>query len=147
MYFWTKDVVVDPHDSSQNTWYAGVWSGWGSDGSAGIGGLYRTSDRGLSWHRIFDADRVSSITIHPTNPNIAHVTTEREGLWFTVNLNDETPKFVQDSNYPFRQPERVTYHPQDPNEIWVSSFGGGLRVGNMESSSILRADINQNGKR
>jgi hypothetical protein len=29
MRYWTKDVVIDPHDATQNTWYAGVWSGWG----------------------------------------------------------------------------------------------------------------------
>ena len=29
MYYWTKDIVIDPNDASQNTWYAGVFSGWG----------------------------------------------------------------------------------------------------------------------
>ena len=29
MRYWTKDVVVDPGDPTQSTWYAGVFSGWG----------------------------------------------------------------------------------------------------------------------
>src|ERR1700757_506776 len=27
MYYWTKDVIVDPNDATQGTWYAGVFSG------------------------------------------------------------------------------------------------------------------------
>lgn len=28
MKYWTKDVVIDPHDTSGSTWYAAVFSGW-----------------------------------------------------------------------------------------------------------------------
>ena len=57
MRFWTKDVVIDPQDVAQDTWYAGVWSGWGRGGSRDQGGLYRTTDRGRSWTRIFETHR------------------------------------------------------------------------------------------
>ena len=29
---------------------------------------------------------------------------------------------------PFRQPERVFFNPFNPNEVWVTSFGGGVMV-------------------
>jgi hypothetical protein len=48
MHYWTKDVVIDPTDASQNTWYAGVYSGWGGLAND-LGGLYKTKNRGLSW--------------------------------------------------------------------------------------------------
>ncbi|MGZ3930632.1 MAG: hypothetical protein ACXVP0_04525, partial [Bacteroidia bacterium] len=38
MYYWTKDIVIDPNDATQNTWYAGVFSGWGGPPN-GLGGL------------------------------------------------------------------------------------------------------------
>src|SRR5688572_7669477 len=48
MRYWTKDVVIDPHDPNQNTWYAAVFSGWGGAPN-GLGGLYRTTNRGVNW--------------------------------------------------------------------------------------------------
>lgn len=128
MLYWTKDLVIDPHDATQNTWYACVWSGWGGPPN-GLGGLYRTTNRGVNWTKINSLDRVSSITIHPSNATEAYLTTETTGLFRTTNLNAGTPTFTSMTNYPFRQPERVFFNPNDENEIWVTSFGHGIRVG------------------
>jgi len=131
MRYWTKDVVIDPHDAAQNTWYAGVYSGWGGPPN-GLGGLYRTTNRGLTWTRISALDRVESITVNPTDPHEAFVTTERDGLMYTANLRATAPSFTQVDSYPFRQTQRVFYNPYDLQEIWVTSFGAGLRVGRAE---------------
>jgi hypothetical protein len=128
MLYWTKDVVIDPHDAAQNTWYATVFSGWGGAPN-GLGGLYKTTNRGQTWTRINTLDRVNSITISPTNANEAYLTTEVDGLWHTENLNAASPTFAQVAGYKFMQPLRVVYSPYDANEVWVTSFGGGLRVG------------------
>lgn len=128
MYYWTKDVVIDPHDPNQNTWYATVFSGWGGPPN-GLGGAYKTTNRGQSWTRINTLDRVDSITISPTNANEAYITTETEGLWYTSNLNAATPTFTEVAGYHFLHPMRVFYNPYNTSEIWVTSFGGGLRVG------------------
>jgi hypothetical protein len=127
MLYWTKDVVVDPHDPTQNTWYVGVFSGWGGPPN-GLGGLYRTTNRGQSWTKVNSLDRVTSITIHPTKPNEAYLTTETNGLWHTTNLG-AAPTFTRVTSYPFRQPERVFFNPHNVDEVWVTSFGGGLMVG------------------
>ncbi|WP_254508378.1 Calx-beta domain-containing protein [Anatilimnocola floriformis] len=128
MQYWTKDIIVDPHDASKNTWYASVFSGWGGAPN-GTGGLYKTTNRGQTWTRINDLDRVNSMTISPTNPNEAYLTTEVEGLWYTDNLNSANPTFTQVAGYHFMQPTRVMYNPYNANEVWVASFGGGMRVG------------------
>jgi photosystem II stability/assembly factor-like uncharacterized protein len=131
MDYWTKDVVVDPGDPSQNTWYAGVYSGFGG-ASNGLGGLYMTTNRGQSWSRITTGlDRVESITINPTNTNEAYLTTETQGLWFSSNMRAANPTFTQVAGYSFRQPERVFFNPYNPNEVWVTSFGSGVRVGSV----------------
>jgi photosystem II stability/assembly factor-like uncharacterized protein len=130
MHYWTKDVVIDPHDPSQNTWYVGVFSGWGGP-SNDLGGLYKTTQRGATWTRILTLHRVTSCTLHPDNPNEMYVTSETEGLWYTDNLNDPTPSFRRIDSYPFRQPERVFFNPYLPGEIWVTSFGNGIRIGSM----------------
>jgi photosystem II stability/assembly factor-like uncharacterized protein len=129
MRYWTKDIVIDPHDSSQSTWYVSVFSGWGGPPN-GLGGLYKTTDRGASWIKINNLDRVTSCAISPTNPSEMYLTTETDGLWYSSNINSGSPTFSAVTSYPFRQPERVFYNPYNPNEIWITSFGNGIRVGN-----------------
>jgi hypothetical protein len=74
MLYWTKDIVLDPADATQQTWYVGVFSGWGGPPN-GLGGLYRTADRGAHWSRINRLDRVTSLTSHPANSNAVYLTT------------------------------------------------------------------------
>ncbi len=134
MHYWTKDITADPSDPSGNTLYVGVFSGWGGP-SNDLGGLYRTINLGQSWERVLTLHRVTSCSLNPSNPNEAYVTTETEGLWHTSNLHATTPVFERVETYPFRQPERVFFNPYDLNEIWVTSFGNGIRIGTMEGGT------------
>ena len=128
MLWWTKDLVVAPGDPSQSTWLVGVWSGWGGAPN-GRGGLYRTTDRGASWQRIWQSDRVSSCTFDPPDDDFVFVTTETEGLWCCTDVNAAAPTFQPVTSFPFRQPERVFFAPHDPCELWVTTFGNGLYRG------------------
>jgi hypothetical protein len=135
MRYWSKDIVVDPSDPAQQTWYVGVFSGWGGPPN-GLGGLYRTTNRGTSWTRINSLDRVTACAINPLNPSEAYLTTETGGLWHTSSLGDVSPAFALDAAYPFRQPERVFFNPYRAGEVWVTSFGEGIMVGSPASSAI-----------
>jgi hypothetical protein len=128
MRFWTMDVVVDPNDASQSTWYGCVFTGWGTSGIAGTGGLYKTTDKGLSWFRINDDFRVNSCTINPSDPDELYMTTEIAGLWFSSDATSTSPAFTQVTSYPFRHPMRVFYNPYKTSELWVTSFGNGIKV-------------------
>ncbi len=138
MHYWTKDIVIDPADSAQNTWYACVFSGWGGPPN-GLGGLYRTTNRGTSWTKLTGStfDRVTSITFHPDNADIAYLTTETQGLWYSVNISDAFPVWTLVTSYDFRQPERVFFNPYDHDEVWVTSFGNGMKVG---STKLVGSD-------
>lgn len=138
MLYWTKDVVVDPHDAAQNTWYVGVFSGWGGAAND-LGGLYRTTDRGTHWLRITNLDRVTSCTIDPKNADVMYVTTETEGLWYTKTLRSLLIVFTRVESYPFRQPERVFFNPYKPGDVWITSFGNGLRHGTVGGTAPLPA--------
>ncbi len=132
MYYWTKDIVVAPNDPAQNTWYACVFSGWGGAPN-GLGGLFRTVNRGQSWTKLTGSqfDRVTSITFNPLNNKQVYLTTEQQGLWMTNDISVANPVFTQVQGYDYRQPERVFFNPFNPSEIWVSSFGNGMRTGNL----------------
>ncbi len=127
MQYWTKDIVIDPSDAAQNTWYCAVFSGWGGAPN-GKGGLYRTTNRGQNWTRISRLDRVSSLSFDPLDNKKAYMTTETEGLWFFNDLSQSDPTAVQVEAYTFRQPERVFFNPYKPQDVWVSSFGNGMKT-------------------
>lgn len=129
MRYWTRDVVVDPFDTLQNTWYACVYKSWGT--SSGPGGLFKTTNRGTTWTEIGAFEYVGSASINPNNANQMYVCTETEGLWFSENINDTNPTFTQ-TNYPFHHPQRVFFNPYKEAEVWVTNFGNGLRVGNTD---------------
>ncbi len=128
MDYWTMDLVLDPNDAAQNTWYAGVYSGWGGPPN-GLGGLYKTTNRGFAWTRLNSDDGVSSCTFNPLNTNELYVTTEGDGLLFSGNINSASPTLTLVASYPFGQPERVFFNPYNASEIWVTSFGNGIRIG------------------
>jgi hypothetical protein len=134
MDYWTMDLVVDPNDTTQNTWYACVYSGWGGPPN-GLGGLYKTTNRGVSWTGLNNGDgnSFSSCTFNPLNSNELYMTTETAGLMFSSNINSATPTLTQVTSYPFGQPERVFFNPYNSSEIWVTSFGNGMRVGSTQT--------------
>jgi hypothetical protein len=130
--YWTMDLVVDPNDPAQNTWYAGVYSGWGGAGGGppnGLGGLYMTSNRGLAWTQLNSDDGVSSCTFNPLNTNELYITTEGDGLYWSGNIHSASPTISLVTSYPFGQPERVFFNPYNPSQMFVTSFGNGIRIG------------------
>lgn len=128
MQYWTMDVTIDPSSPTQQVWMACVFAGWGGQAN-NRSGLFRSVDRGVTWTKIFNDVRVGSCTFNPWKPGELWVTTETHGLWYCADCRIASPSFVPVSSYPFRQPERVFFNPGRKNEIWVSSFGNGLRVG------------------
>ncbi len=138
MFYWTKDIVLDPNDPLQNTWYVGVFSGWGGAPN-GLGGLYKTVNRGLSWTKLTNAaiiDRVTSCTFNPNNINQIYMTSETNGLWISNNINAVTPTFSLVNSYPFQQPERVFFNPYNTGEIWITSFGNGMKTGTVTVTGV-----------
>ena len=130
MHYWNMDVVIDPWDTTQNTWYSCVFDNWGGPNNS-LGGLYRTTNRGVSWTRIDTLEQVYSITFDPIHRGEAYITTQQEGLYFSSNIEAVTPTLTVLKQYPFRQPNRVYFNPYNANEIWVNSFGNGLKMGSL----------------
>jgi hypothetical protein len=83
---------------------------------------------------------VGSCTISPVNPDEMYVTTEDQGLWYSSNRRAATPVLAQLGGYPFRFPSRVFFNPYDANEVWVTSYGNGMRLGRVnEPRPFLRS--------
>jgi photosystem II stability/assembly factor-like uncharacterized protein len=125
MQYWTKDLYI-PGYPSEDVWFAGVFSGWGG-GANGLGGLYRSSNRGVSWSRILTTSGVESCIYWNLLPGEMHVATEREGILYTLDCLTTNPTFMQTS-FPFRHPLRFFPNPHDYRETWITTFGNGVHV-------------------
>lgn len=146
MHYWTKDLILDPNDATQNTWYVCVFSGWGGPPN-GLGGLYKTTNRGQSWTKLTNQfNSVTSITFNPANGNQAFLTTETEGLWQSSDMNTTTPTWTLVNSYPFRQPERVFFNPYNNDEMWVTSFGNGMKIASASAVNSTDNAIEKNSE-
>lgn len=137
MSYYTRDVMIDPTDPTQNTWYAGVFNGWGGKGNE-TGDVYRTADRGLNWTRMEvyrssgypsgDGINVQSVSINPVTREM-YVTTDGSGMLYAPDARKSGlsyTDFVDMTVFPFAGPDRVFTNPYDGRDVWVTTFGGGL---------------------
>ena len=143
MSYWTHDLIVDPNDATQKTWYACVFRGWGTAFIPGgsSGGVYRTTDRGVSWTQIASSAlvpgqvlNVESGAFDPNHPHTFYFTTETEGLWYTADITATSPVWTNVTSYTFLHPVRVRFNPYNPREMWVSSMGNAYQAGQVTSA-------------
>ena len=145
MQWYTKDVIIDPSDAAQNTWYVGTSSTWGMGASNVHGGLYKTTNRGGAWTLIYSGDSVESAAVNPNDGNELYVTTVTSGLQYSGNARQTTPTFTALTAYPFRNPKRVYFNPYNANEVWVASNGNGLRVGTSAAAPAVIPTVQEWG--
>ncbi len=125
-------LTIDPHDPSQDTWFLGM-------GNSGIGsepGLYRTTDRGVTWMNVWPGKTVYSVTMHPAKNDEMYICTANDGLFNALDASSNNPNIFAVTSYPFKAPERVFFNPYDINEVWVTSLGNGLRVGTVSPVGV-----------
>lgn len=151
MHYYTRDIAVVP-DSPATHWFASVQSHVTRGDSFsrvydGRGGVFRTTDSGTSWTRIFPhhssqpATGAQSITYVPGAVPLLYVTTPADGLWVSVNPDAPTPSFTKVASFPFNRLRRVFPEPgASSGTIWVTTQGGGLwrgvRVSNTSAQLI-----------
>jgi photosystem II stability/assembly factor-like uncharacterized protein len=139
MRFYTKDLIIDPADLSQNTWFATAWGRFTTfegPNNAGNGGVYRTQDRGLTWERIFEHERCESVGISPHVPGALYVCVEFGGLFYTAQRQAPQPGFNRVESFPFARPKRVFFNPYIPGEMWVTTMGGATWIGQEQISPV-----------
>ena len=53
-------------------------------------------------------------------------------------MNVAAPTWTLVNSYPFRQPERVYFNPNNLSEMWVTSFGNGMKMGVLSPLGIVK---------
>jgi hypothetical protein len=66
------------------------------------------------------------VRIDPKRPERVYFSTEAHGLFVSQDGGD---RWERVKGLPFRAVQRVTFDPEDPGRVWVSTFGGGVWTG------------------
>jgi uncharacterized repeat protein (TIGR01451 family) len=128
----SKDLQVDPNDPTRM--FLGVFQG---NHSGSPGGLYRSTDRGLSWNQSFIGRDVNSIAIDPTDSARMYVGTEN-GLRVS---NDSGDSFIANTAFDsivHNAVSSIVIDPAVPTTIYAASNDPGYS-GPRASSWILRS--------
>ena len=125
---WPKDFDVDPRDSNV------IYLGAADANESREGGLYKTTDGGLNWKRIArKAPHAFGATINPKRPDWVYMCltwgAPGPGLWLSKDAGESWKPF---QGLPFRNAQRVSFHPEDDSIIYVNTFGGSVWKGPAE---------------
>lgn len=115
------DIAIHPNDD--NTWYVAV----------GSGGVWKTTNDGVTWDPIFDNQSsysIGSVTIDPNNPNTIWVGTGENVGGRHVGYGDGIYKSTNAGkswkNMGLKESEhisRIIVHPENSDVIWVAAQG------------------------
>ncbi|NAY90943.1 glycosyl hydrolase [Muricauda sp. JGD-17] len=115
------DIAI--HPNNENVWYVAV----------GSGGVWKTTNAGITWKPIFDDQpsySVGCVTIDPNNPNIIWVGTGEnvggrhvgfgDGIYVS---HDEGKTWKNKGLKASEHISKIIVHPNDSNIIWVAVQG------------------------
>ena len=126
---WGKDFTLDPHDSKI------IYLGLGDNNVVQkAGGLWRTTDGGKSWNRIFrEGSEHFGAYLSPTHPGWIYATLcERAPTYGLFLSKDNGKTFEPMKGLPIGNAMRVCFDPADPKIIYVCTFGGSIWRGPAE---------------
>jgi photosystem II stability/assembly factor-like uncharacterized protein len=120
---WAKDFAVDPADPK-------VILIGAADAQDDQAGLWRTSDGGAHWTRLArKGSEHFGGYFHPTKKGWIYMSLTEgapgAGLW----LSNDNGKNWMPMHLPFANAQRVAFDPQDPDTIYVTTFGGSAWKG------------------
>lgn len=114
-------LAVDPGDPRRL--YLAAWRRKGPEADGG-GGVYLSTDSGLSWRRVFDRDQhVFDLTIDPRNPAVIYACGFSSSAWRSA---DRGATWERLPGYDFKWGQRVFPDPADPAKVYIATFGGGV---------------------
>jgi len=153
---WASDIVVDPTDVTQSTWYlcnmGAPWWNYTNNkyNSWHTGGVYRTTNRGASWIELTDSNTVAdkpdsirsvySMTLNPMNPKQAFIATGSDGLWATDDITITKPHFYKINNFPYISLARIFFNPNKLTEMWVCTGGNGMWMADLSLTGIKKQE-------
>jgi photosystem II stability/assembly factor-like uncharacterized protein len=157
-------IAIDPRDSDV-VYVAAEGSVWGPGGDRG---LYKTTDGGASWDKIFEVSEntgVNNVVLSPDDPDLIYITTEQRRRRTQIRIGGGPESNVYkstDAGLNFRKLTRgipsvhkggmgIAVSPVDPNVVYLMieaamGKGGFFRSDDRGESFTRMSDYNTSGQ-
>ena len=114
-------LQIDPRD--QQRLYL---TAWGQEGDAvdRNGGVYVSENGGKTWRALYtESQHVYDLTIDPHNPDILYICGFDAGAFRST---DRGAHWTRIKGYNFKWGHRIIPDPNDPTQIYITTYGGGV---------------------
>jgi photosystem II stability/assembly factor-like uncharacterized protein len=114
-------LEVDPRDPQRL-----YLTAWGKEGAQADrnGGVYASNDGGKTWQTLFtDSQHVYDLTIDAQHPDTLYICGFDAAAYRST---DRGAHWARIKGYDFKWGHRVILDPNDPAQIYITTFGGGV---------------------
>jgi photosystem II stability/assembly factor-like uncharacterized protein len=129
-------LQIDPRD--QQRLYL---TAWGQEGDTvdSNGGVYVSDDAGKTWRALYtQSQHVYDLTIDPHNPDVLYISGFDAGAFRST---DRGSHWTRIRGYNFKWGHRVVPDPNDPTQIYITTYGGGVWHGPADGGASMKEDI------
>ncbi len=114
-------LEIDPRNPQRL--YLTAWGKMG-DTADRNGGVFASDDGGKTWRALFtDAQHVYDLTIDPHHPDTLYFTGSDTAAYRST---DRGAHWSRIKGYDFKQGNRIFIDPDDPAQIYITTYGGGV---------------------
>ena len=114
-------LEIDPRNTQRL--YLTAWGQEGEDADRN-GGVYASDDGGQTWRTLFaDSEHVYDLTIDPANPDILYICGFDAAAYRSI---DRGAHWARIKGFDFKWGHRVILDPNDPGQIYITTYGGGV---------------------
>ena len=121
-------IAIDPNDPKRL--YLAAWArAKGLHGEGG--GIFVSSDAGSTWRNVLHRDQhVYDVTIDARDTNVLYACGFESSAW---RSSDRGEHWSRISGFNFKWGHRVIPDPEDPAQIYITTFGGSLWHGRFDA--------------
>ncbi len=114
-------LEIDPRNPQRL--YLTAWGQEGEDVDRN-GGVYSSDNGGKTWQTLFSkSQHVYDLTIDPDHPDTLYITGFDAAAYRST---DRGTHWTRISGYDFKWGHRIIRDPNDPSQIYITTFGGGV---------------------
>lgn len=123
-------LAIDPRNPQRL--YLAAWArAVGIHGRGG--GIYISNDGGKIWRQVLSRDQhVYDVTIDPRNPDVLYAAGFESSAWKSSDRGEHWGRIAGPN---FKWMHRVIPDPAAPDKTYITTFGGGVWHGNVDSKS------------
>ena len=103
------------------------------------GGVYVSDNGGKTWTALYtQSQHVYDLTIDPRNPDVLYIGGFDSGAFRST---DRGSHWTRIRGYNFKWGPRVVPDPNDPTQIYITTYGGGVWHGPADGGVNMKEDI------